>query len=222
MIEGTITAVLCYCASVTWKATYRRNIQVKLQRLHRTACIHTIMGYRTISAAAAGTLANILPFDLRIRERALFWLLTHRDSPYSTLLTESNESPDSILEYLHRRSISEWQERWSVASYGRWTYHLFPNVQSAPENVDFYLTQALTAHGCFGAYLHTRRRRDSPSCPCGAPEETIHHVAMECPRFSSTRVQIRPPLTRVMLQYLRTVVLRLWALEQQIRPLQDE
>ncbi|XP_015113968.1 uncharacterized protein LOC107039044 [Diachasma alloeum] len=51
--------------------------------------------------------------------------------------------------------------------------------------VNYYLTQMLSGHGCFRAYLHKHKHEGSPLCPtCTAVHEDAEHVFFICPRFT--------------------------------------
>ena len=54
--------------------------------------------------------------------------------------------------------------------------------------VTFYLTQALTGHGCFRSYLHRIRVYQSAECPeCPGVDEDVEHALFHCPRFREER-----------------------------------
>ncbi|GBO99932.1 Putative 115 kDa protein in type-1 retrotransposable element R1DM [Eumeta japonica] len=63
--------------------------------------------------------------------------------------------------------------------------------------VNYYLTQMLSEHGCFRAYLHRFKRNDSPECPCcsGKPEDA-EHVFFVCPRFNLQRDELETILNQ--------------------------
>lgn len=66
-----------------------------------------------------------------------------------------------------------------------WTHQLLPNLIPYIDNLpshDFFLSQALSGHGCFASFLHTRRRKLDPRCSCGERQSPLH-VFCECPRF---------------------------------------
>ena len=47
-----------------------------------------------------------------------------------------------------------------------------------------YVTQFLTGHGCFRKYLHRFGHDTSPTCPnCVDKEEDAEHILIYCPRF---------------------------------------
>nr|XP_041633334.1 uncharacterized protein LOC121503182 [Drosophila kikkawai] len=76
---------------------------------------------------------------------------------------------------------------------GRWTHRLIPDIMSwfsrKPGEVDFYLTQVLSGHGCFRSYLMRFGHDTEDHCPeCGTGvEENAHHVLFECHRFHHER-----------------------------------
>ena len=62
------------------------------------------------------------------------------------------------------RLVTRWQETWRGENTGRWTHPLTPDLTPWLEKkhgeIGFYLTQALTGHGCFNAYLKRFKKRD--------------------------------------------------------------
>ncbi|KAH8338742.1 hypothetical protein KR059_000844, partial [Drosophila kikkawai] len=58
--------------------------------------------------------------------------------------------------------------------------------------VDFYLTQALSGHGCFRSYLKRFGHDTEDHCPeCGTGvEENVHHVLFDCHRFHHERLAL--------------------------------
>ncbi|KAH8357853.1 hypothetical protein KR084_002828, partial [Drosophila pseudotakahashii] len=69
-------------------------------------------------------------------------------------------------------TIEAWQRRWTNADTGRWTHRLIPSLipwlQRRHGQVDYYLTQMISGHGCFKAYLHRFKHETSPCCDhCG-------------------------------------------------------
>ena len=50
-------------------------------------------------------------------------------------------------------------------------------------------TWTRTERGPQNKWLHHIKKVDSPSCACGAAEETGNHLVFECPRFEGIRVE---------------------------------
>ncbi|ELU36392.1 COG4 transport domain-containing protein [Rhizoctonia solani AG-1 IA] len=53
------------------------------------------------------------------------------------------------------------------------------------------LIQVIMGHAFFGEYRERFRPNDDPSCPCGAPRQTLDHVLRACPSFDLARHTLR-------------------------------
>lgn len=184
-----------------------------LCRLDRSISINIARLYRTTGTNAACVIAGWLPLQLRIFERSILWLLqkSYRLSEYDMLHLSGRYDPTvSIREnklLLREASIDKWQSRWlGDTNTGSWTHFLIPDLRdylSRLPSFDFFLSQALSGHGCFGTYLHLRGRRDSPRCWCGAVQSP-DHVFRFCPTFARNRpADFNVTLPQVR-NYLRT------------------
>jgi len=62
------------------------------------------------------------------------------------------------LTQIRKQTTSDWQTMWDSASNGRWSNRLLSNVKRWTSrkygNLNQYIAQVLTGHGCFGDYLH--------------------------------------------------------------------
>ena len=59
------------------------------------------------------------------------------------------------------------------------------------------MTQFLTGHGYFRAYLHRMGKIESPECIyCEAPLDDAHHVFFVCERWQESRRRIESERTR--------------------------
>jgi hypothetical protein len=58
--------------------------------------------------------------------------------------------------------------------------------------VTFHLTQLLSGHGCFEAYLHRIGKADDPRCVnCNSGEiDSAEHTLVKCARFEEAREQM--------------------------------
>ena len=93
------------------------------------------------------------------------------------------------------RLTREWQERWLKASTGRWTHQFIPQLHTwlgrRHGKVGFYLTQALTGHGCFNAYLKRFNIRPSEACDfCNDPLEDAKHTLFVCQTWQTYRQEM--------------------------------
>ncbi|KAH8338801.1 hypothetical protein KR067_010014, partial [Drosophila pandora] len=65
--------------------------------------------------------------------------------------------------------------------------------------VDFYMTQALSGHGCFRSYLMRfghEREDGCPSCGRGVMEDA-YHVLFDCRRFDEERTNLEESLEEI-------------------------
>jgi len=67
------------------------------------------------------------------------------------------------------------------------------------EEVNYYLIQMLSGHGCYRAYLHKFRHENFPDCPtgCGVPENA-EHVFFQCPHFNIEREDLKKEVNRAL------------------------
>ncbi|KAL7736937.1 hypothetical protein ACLKA6_008802 [Drosophila palustris] len=109
------------------------------------------------------------------------------------VLTDIDESGALVNRSLREETISKWQRKWDQSNNGRWTYRLIPQLKPWLERrhgqVDFYLTQLLTGHGCFKAYLFRFKHSPDPYCElCGEGVlDDAEHAVFHCPLFARER-----------------------------------
>lgn len=155
-----------------------------MSAVQRRAAIRVACCYRTVSMDAALVLAGLPPIDLLARERQQ----SYDQSRGGTNLADPNAL--SLLQV--------WQGRWRSSNKGRWTFRLIPDLGPwlgrGWGELDFWLTQLLTGHGGFRAYLYRFRRAESPLCPECEVDEDAEHVIVDCPRFQGERGELRAAL----------------------------
>lgn len=150
-----------------------------MSTVHRRAALRVCSAYRTVSTDAAGVVAGVIPFNLMAEERRRLFLR-------GRLLDQEAAGREERV-----ATMAAWQRRWEMSTKGRWTNRLIPNLDvwlNRPGGeVNFWLTQLLTGHGCFRAYLFRFRRETTPLCPVCEEDEDVFHVFFMCHRFSSER-----------------------------------
>ena len=178
-----------------------------------------IRAYRTISADAAAVINLSPPLIDRIRVRSIRWLLSkgraiRQPGIFADLLAETPDPSRSDFQKVIRTA---WSCEWLVSKADPWTHQLFPTVEQRARTdlrPTFWLTQGLSGHGVFNAYLERFRLHDAANCPCGYEKEDAEHVFRFCPRFAEGRARVwRRPLERRNLQYMENVVKELWLIE---------
>lgn len=169
LLTSVVKSIFLY-ASPIWKDALRFSSYVNLiTPVYRLAALRVCSAFRTVSDEAAFVIAGMLPIDLEA------W-------------ADSNEARDVC--------VARWQSRWSATSKGRWTYRLIPDVVTWLDrghgDLNYYITQFLSGHGCFRSYLCRYGHDSSPFCPsCGDNVvEDAEHVFFICPRFQDGRANL--------------------------------
>ena len=82
---------------------------------------------------------------------------------------------------------------------GRCTHRLISNLDQCVNRrhsyLNYYLTQMLSGHGCFRAYLYKYKYEESSKCPtCSESDEDAEHVFFACKRFDVHRHKLEEVL----------------------------
>lgn len=182
LLMSVSTSVLLYGAPIWADALKNRMNRKKMESVYRVSLIRIISAFRTVSLDTACVIAGAIPVHLIADERKR--LFTRRNDAY-VMRNEARNSARSL-------TMCAWQQEWDQSTKGRWTHKLIGQVEKwlnrKHGEVNFYLTQMLTGHGCYRAYLHRFGHDDSPDCPhgCGVPEDA-EHVFFACPAHSMER-----------------------------------
>lgn len=105
-----------------------------------------------------------------------------------------------------RKYLQIWQEEWSSPKWyrdregqqhqnGRQTFPFLPSIRERMRNRSFipdhYLTMLLSGHGNCRHYFWNRLKTAArPECECGATEQTVRHLILDCQRFADIRRSI--------------------------------
>lgn len=167
---------ILYGAPAWHEASKNKSLMTKLKRVQRTLCIRVCSAYRTISTQGVGVISEIPPINLQIEERRNRYLGTPKQTAREHLVTQ-------------------WQEEWDRGTYGRWTHYLIPNIESWMKrpygDTDYFLTQALSGHGCFNKYLYERKKSNTSSCIYCPAEDDANHTLFECIKWLTARETYR-------------------------------
>lgn len=172
VLASVIHSQLLYAAPVWYNALNRKCIKRKFTSIQRGILIRVISSYRTISAEAAGVISGVPPLDLMAQER---------QQKYNGINgKEARERLETI-----------WQTRWTNGVHGRWTHKLIPNIKNwinRPHGeVDYFLTQALSGHGCFREFLYKRRRAETNNCQYCGDTDDVEHTLFNCTKWTNER-----------------------------------
>ena len=183
LLASVVTSILLYGAPIWSKALQKKTYSRSIDSVYRRCVLRVICGFRTISYDAAYVVAGMPPIALLANERQKIF----ENRAQGTVQTARETR-------IHMRSeaMAEWQQLWSSSEKGRWTFRLIPSIDvwlnREHGEVDFYLTQMLTGHGCFRSYLYKCGHDDMPDCPnCKDIPEDAEHVFFICPRFEESR-----------------------------------
>ncbi|CAK1541875.1 unnamed protein product [Leptosia nina] len=146
----------------------------------------------------------------KCKEVRLFWIKAHvghegnerADQLAKEAATDRKRKPDfdkcpvsTVKRLLRADSVRRWEEEYNGGTTASTTKIFLPTVATANKlikkiGLDSGLTQALTGHGGFAAYLHRFNCKDDPICACGGGDETIIHLLTRCPIHSSDRTDL--------------------------------
>lgn len=194
LLNSVVESQLLYAAPVWIEAIAGvARTRTNLIRPQRTAALRTIRGYRTVSDEAALVLACMIPADLVGLERRRI------GQRLSAVLDPGEQRPSKGAVKRQERSLTltRWQTRWRTSSKAAWTRRVIPDVvrwtgRTVPwVPLTYHMTQALTGHGCFQAYLHRMARAASPRCVhCSADSDTVEHTLFECAEWAPFREEL--------------------------------
>lgn len=196
-----VQSVVMY-GSPIWFDGFAKSLSVQrpLQKIQRQLAIRIVAGYRTVSYEVATILARTPPWILvarkykrtyekikRIKESKT-WSKDREDEikkeeeidmqkQWKTRI-KKEDLPSPKL----RAAILKWFEEWMRRNHGGMNYHL---------------TQLVTGHGCFNAYLQRMKKIESPMCTyCRIHIDNAEHTLMGCEEWNVERDTLELALDR--------------------------
>jgi hypothetical protein len=104
---------------------------------------------------------------------------------------------------LRKKTIENWSKDWLDSRKGWVTKQFFPTVESRMSNkhlnCDFIITQYVTGHGQFRAYLYRFKKLESSLCICGNSEDTPLHRLTNCDLVLVRRMVLESECSRLHL-----------------------
>lgn len=199
LLASVNTSILMYAAPIWASATRTPSYARGITPVFRLTSLRVCSAFRTVSDEAVCVIASRMPIDIAAREA-------------QALRAIKRGQNQSTREDVQTSSAREWQDRWMTSTKGRWTFKMIPDILAWTTrkhgDVNYYLTQLLSGHGCFREYLYKYKHVDDPSCLyCKGKTESAEHVLMECVRFEEERSLIeqytREPITpHGLVQYM--------------------
>ena len=171
---SVVASIVTYGIAIWGEALKIKECRRKIAAVNRLSTLRVSCVFRTVSDVAVCVIAGLMPIEILYEQRC-------------SILGEQEE-----LKIMKQDSLQRWQEKWDASKKGRWRDRLIPLVDNWVNRkhgeVNYYLTQMLSNHGCFRAYLHRFKHDESPesSAGCTVPEDAAH-VFFRCPRFAGER-----------------------------------
>lgn len=186
LLSTVVSSTMLYAAPIWSGATAVTSYRRQMSSAYRRIALRVARAFRTVSYDAVCVIADMMPIHLRAEELNLMYR-RGRKRPVPERRTISVE--------VKLETRERWQRLWNASCKGRWTHRLIPDVTAWSSRkhgeVDHYLAQLLTGHGCFRAYQVRFKLDDEASCPfCQTEEETVEHVFFHCPRFTEEREEL--------------------------------
>lgn len=188
LLSSVVHSQLLYAVPIWHGALkYERN-KNNLAVPQRKMALRVASAYCTVSNAAVMVVAGIPPIHLLASERVeIQRSCTNAGADYESRLSAK------------KRTIEKWQIEWDNATKGRWTHRLIPKidhwVKRKHGQVNYHMTQLLTGHGCFNAYLERFKKRDDAICfYCQHPQDDVEHTMFQCDRWWRLRQELEVTL----------------------------
>lgn len=189
LLYGVVQSRILY-AIPAWASVFETKKHKRiLEGLQRRVLLRVVSGYRTVSTSAAQVIAGIPPISLLAAEQRRVFL-----NRCQTLDSRIKE---------REATLRRWQSWWtSEESHALWTKTLIrdivPWIQCTFRRTDYYLTQFLSGHGHFRAYLKRFHLVDTEDClDCGMTD-TPEHAVLNCERWTADRDTLMRGLGKVV------------------------
>lgn len=186
LLSSVVQSILLYRAP-NWANKISAKGRKEMIKIQRKASLRIASAYATVSAETAAIISDLPPIDLMAMERRRAYL-----AKFNEIQIEQRNEYRKIL-------LDEWQKRWDAATTGRWTHTLIKTIElwftRRHGEVSFHLTQALSGHGCFSAYLYKIGKLTSPGCWfCGCLVDDTLHTIFQCTAWQHRRTCLREVL----------------------------
>lgn len=181
LLCSVVHSVLLYASPIWGRAMEVKSYRYIIERVQRKMAIRVSCAYRTVSSEAALVVAGVIPIKYLVEERMAM------EIPEQRVETENNQRRERTMEL--------WQTEWDGPGKGRWTRKLIRNLRGWTERkhgeVNYWTTQVLTGHGCFGSYLNGIGKAETDKCViCDVAPDTPQHAIFECNGWDGERRKV--------------------------------
>lgn len=188
----TTLSVVLYAAPV-WAESFglRAAYRGRLAALQRSLALRVIRGYRTVSFVAATLLARIPPIPLMVDKRRRVYERVREARNNGVYTPTERKEIECASEIIIQRNWEAFARNDSLP--GRRVAdailpHLLQWTNRLYGDVSHHMTQVLTGHGVFSAYLCRIGKAESAACWfCEDLEEDADHTLRVCPAWETYR-----------------------------------
>lgn len=188
-----------YGAQIWGKAMTTKTRRTLPIAIHRACASRTTCAYRMAPNSALAVISGIQPFDITAQQRHMELQqrvqrqerLKKKNTPWGVHKEKGARKAEKAD--AERWAREAWTQAWENEEItGQWTKRLIsartPWIERKHGAVDYYLTQALTGHGAFNAYLKRFKKRRSAQCRyCGEANDTAEHTILNCTEWDTIR-----------------------------------
>jgi hypothetical protein len=185
-------------ASKVWVGALKvERYRQMMDKVQRRMALSICGAYKTTATETASVLSSLIPLDLLAEERG-----------------RMKKKPTENERALERETtINKWQTRWEQQTTSLWTHLIMPDIRPWVTrkygSVSFRMTQMLSGHGCFVAYLHRIGRSETAGCWfCGGERDDAEHTLLVCERWKSDRAKYRKNTENWTTSNLISIMLR--------------
>lgn len=177
-------SILLYGAEIWADALDVKKYRMRIASVQRRCALRIASAYRTVSEPAIMVVAGVIPIFLLAKERKRVYERKQLEEDRSIVRSEERD-----------RILAEWQQCWITDSRGRWTARLIGEVSPwfgrNHGEINFHLTQFLSGHGHFNAYLHRRNRKENENCDyCPTEVDSVEHTFYDCGRWAINKHEL--------------------------------
>lgn len=197
LYANVVYSVILYGVPFWGRRVKRKTGLAPLKRATRLILGRLTAAYSTVSLAAVELLAAVPPLDLLIEETTNRWNKREALLKTSGGMRSLGAELRQAAEGERRATMDRWAERirdtrgaaervrkWFAAEGAMDGWGQLRNKRT-----NYHLTQLITGHGCFAAYLHKIGKATSPGCWfCEEPRDDAEHTLTVCRRWEEERV----------------------------------
>lgn len=198
---NVVTSILLYGSPVWYEAIRVRRIRQIVERAMRRMAQRVCRTYRTVSHTAALVMVGVPPLEFTVCRLATVFRTMRLEerkegvlSPRARELLNARAKTKAVkawkkslvrmrpsdLGYRVRLAIVPRLLEWCSRKHGMLSYHM---------------SQILSGHGCFNAYLHRIRKVESPICAhCGDYIDDGQHTLQVCAEWKTERQRLKSKL----------------------------